>query len=170
MAPYYLQIIETLIVFGLYLLIGFLTRWAIRRAVERHQFNAGRERIAYRIIHFVALVVVGLAIAGIWGLEKQQLFAFLASVLAVIGVAFVAQWSILSNITSGLILFFNHPLKIGDYIKVLEKEVIAEGRVEDISFFFLHLETPEGDHITIPNSIVLQKTIQLVKAEKDAHE
>lgn len=165
MTPYYLQIIETLVVFGLYLLVGFLSRWAIRSAVNRHQFNAGRERIAYRIIHFIALTVAGAALAGIWGLEGKELFAFLTSVLAVIGVAFVAQWSILSNITSGLILFFNHPLKIGDYIRVLEKEVVAEGRVVDISFFFLHLRSTEGDHFTIPNSVVLQKTIQVVKSE-----
>jgi small-conductance mechanosensitive channel len=59
------------------------------------------------------------------------------------------------------ILFFNYSLKIGDYIKVLEKDFIIEGKIEDITFFFLHLKTKSGENITIPNSVILQKTLSV---------
>ena len=45
---------------------------------------------------------------------------FLGSVLTVVGVAFFAQWSLLSNITSSIIIFFNHPVKLNDSIVILE--------------------------------------------------
>lgn len=79
------------------------------------------------------------------------------------GNRFFAQWSILSNITSSLILFFNHPLKIGDEIEILDKDFAIEGKVEDISFFFMHVRTVNGDLVTIPNNLVLQKMIRSAK-------
>ena len=42
------------------------------------------------------------------------------------GVAMFAQWSILSNITSGIILFFSFPFKIGDLILIHDKDFPIE--------------------------------------------
>jgi small-conductance mechanosensitive channel len=77
----------------------------------------------------------------------------------VLGIAFFAQWSFLSNITAGIIIFFNHPIRLGDQIRIVEKDFFIEGKVTNISFFFMHLENEEKEQITIPNSIALQKTI-----------
>ena len=90
---------------------------------------------------------------------------FVSSVMAILGIAFVAQWSILSNITAGIILFFNHPLKIGDYVKILEKDFIIEGTVDDITYFFVHIETSEKEKITISNSLILQKIISIIPSK-----
>ena len=79
--------------------------------------------------------------------------------VTVLGIAFFAQWSILSNITSSIILFFNHPLKIGQNIRVLDKEYDVEGKLIDISFFFMYIRNEEGYLITIPTSVALQKTM-----------
>jgi len=87
--------------------------------------------------------------------------------MAILGIAFVAQWSLLSNITAGLILFFNHPLKIGDHIKILEKDFIIEGIVNDISFFFIHIKTENNEKITISNTVILQKTISIVLSNNE---
>ena len=89
----------------------------------------------------------------------RKLILILASIFTVLGIAFFAQWSILSNITSSLILFFNHPLKIGQNIRVLDKEYDVEGKLIDISFFFMYIRNEEGYLITIPTSVALQKTM-----------
>jgi small-conductance mechanosensitive channel len=78
-------------------------------------------------------------------------------------VAFFAQWSLLSNITSSLLLFFNHPLKIGDTIKILDKDCPVEGEIIDLTYFFIHLKKDNGEFITIPNSIILQKPVSLTE-------
>ena len=82
------------------------------------------------------------------------------SFLTILGIAFFAQWSILSNITACLILFINYPVKIGDSITILEKDNNITGEIRDIGAFFITLKTPENELITIPNAIILQKNIK----------
>jgi small-conductance mechanosensitive channel len=59
----------------------------------------------------------------------------------VIGIALFAQWSILSNITSSIIIFFNHSVKLEDTITIIDKDYEVEGRVSDIGLFFVILKT-----------------------------
>lgn len=105
-------------------------------------------------------------ISAIWGVKQSDMVVFISSVLAILGIAFVAQWSLLSNISAGLILFFNHPLKIGDHIKILEKDFLIEGIVDDVTFFFVHIKTEGREKITLSNSIILQKTISIVPPDE----
>ena len=85
---------------------------------------------------------------------------YISSFLTILGIAFFAQWSILSNITAGLILYINYPVKIGDSITVLEKDNNVSGEIKDIGAFFITLKTKEGELITMPNAMILQKNIR----------
>lgn len=165
MDPYRLQIFLTVGLFVLLFLIQLFIRHSINRALKKFHFSFQRRRITIKILNLFIFLVVVIALTGIWGIEREKLMLFFSSVLTILGIAFFAQWSILANITAGLILFFNHPMKLGDYIKVLEKDFVIEGKIDDITFFFVHIKTPEGEHITIPNSIVLQKNLS-ISAEK----
>jgi small-conductance mechanosensitive channel len=89
-----------------------------------------------------------------------------SSVFAVLGIALFAIWSILSNITSGVIMFFSFPYKVGDKIKIHDKDFPIEAVIEDIRAFQLHLRQDNGDLVTYPNNLILQKAVTLV--EKDA--
>jgi small-conductance mechanosensitive channel len=100
----------------------------------------------------------------IWGVEQSDILVFTSSILTVLGIAFFAQWSILSNITAALIIFFNHPVKIGDTIVILEKDMMIEGRISDIGIFFLHIKTIDNEQITIPSNIFIQKAIKKINA------
>jgi small-conductance mechanosensitive channel len=64
-------------------------------------------------------LIAGAILAVIWGFEFERMFLALSSILVVLGIGFFAQWSILSNITAGILLFFNHPIQIGDRIKII---------------------------------------------------
>jgi small-conductance mechanosensitive channel len=81
----------------------------------------------------------------------------------VLGVAMFAQWSILSNITSGIILFFSFPFKIGDHIRIHDKDFPIEAEIEDIRAFHLYLKSKDGEMITYPNNLLLQKGISIIK-------
>ncbi len=56
---------------------------------------------------------------------------------------------------------FNHPLKLGDTIKVLDKDCPFEGEITELTYFFVHLKTTSGEIITIPNAQILQKSIAI---------
>ena len=92
------------------------------------------------------------------GIEYHQLTVFLSSVFAVIGVALFAQWSILSNITASLIIFFAFPYRVGDRIQVVDKDDDISGLVEEISLFHVIIRRDE-DMITYPNTLILQKAV-----------
>jgi small-conductance mechanosensitive channel len=91
----------------------------------------------------------------------------MSSVFAIIGVGLFAQWSILSNITSGVILFFSFPFRIGDFIKIHDKDFPIEAQIEDIKAFHTLLRTKEGELLTYPNNMLLQKGISIVTVEKE---
>jgi small-conductance mechanosensitive channel len=84
----------------------------------------------------------------------------MASVLTVIGIALFAQWSHLSNLTSGMIIFFNHSAKLDDTIEIIDKDYCIEGRISDIGLFFVQIKTTENEEVTLPNNVFLQKMIK----------
>ena len=109
---------------------------------------------------FYLLAFIGISL--IWGVNMKDFSVFISSVLAILGVGFVAQWSILSNLTASVILFFNHPLRLGDRIRVMDKDFDWTGKVEDISGFYLFMRTDDGKQITIPTNLVIQKGIEIL--------
>jgi small-conductance mechanosensitive channel len=170
METHYIQIIKTVVTLIPLLIARLLIVKTIKRIALKFNFGLERIRVTYRIINLLFLLISGIMLAGIWGVQRSELLLFVTSTVTVLGIAFFAQWSILSNITSGLVLFFNHPLKIGDHIQIFEKDFKVEGRLKDISIFFLHIETLDGNRITVPNSIALQKTILVVPNKEDLDE
>ena len=94
----------------------------------------------------------------------------LSSITTVVGVAMFAQWSILSNITSGIILFFFFPFRIGDVIQVHDKDFPIQAEIEDIKAFHIYLKTTDGQRITYPNNLLLQKGISIIRQEVDDKE
>ncbi|MDO8897222.1 MAG: mechanosensitive ion channel family protein [Bacteroidales bacterium] len=167
MEPYQLQIFQTLAVIISLVAIKFLLRGIINKFMNKLHFALERKRIISKIINFFILIVAVVLITAIWGVKSQEVTIFISSILTILGVAFFAQWSILSNISSSLILFFNHPVRIGSQIKILDKEYPIEGVVVNISLFFMYIKTTEGQLVSIPNTIVLQKTISLDSENMD---
>jgi small-conductance mechanosensitive channel len=167
MKPHQLQIIQTLAVIISLVAIKFLLRGIINKLMNKLHFALERKRIISKIINFFIIIVAVILITAIWGVKSQEVTIFITSTLTILGVAFFAQWSILSNISSSLILFFNHPVRIGSQIKILDKEYPIEGVVENISLFFMYIKTADGQLVSIPNTIVLQKTISLESENMD---
>lgn len=161
------NMVMTAFAIGIILFLRLLVRNVIKRRLNSANFNIQRKRITLKAMNLVYGLLFLVAITGIWGLNGQQVLAFAASVLTVLGVGFFAQWSLLSNITSGLLLYFNHPLKIGDYITIVDKDTPLSGIVEDISLFFLHVRNDEGVVYTLPNTLVMQKMFTVGPPKKD---
>lgn len=160
-----LNLIYTISMIVSFLVIREMIKGIIKRTLKKHQFDLQRKQMILKTINFMILLMIIIFSLGIWGLKSTQVLTFLASVLAVIGVAFFAQWSLLSNITAGLILFFNHPLKIGDKINIIDSTPHLKGKVVDIALFFMHLKDDDGITFIIPNSVIVQKTLIILKPD-----
>jgi len=164
---YRTEISYTVVTVFALLIVQFLLKKAAHRAGKRSEINFTRTKLMFKYINILILFIAFFLLAIAWGMGLTELSLIFSSVFAVLGVALFAIWSILSNITSGVILFFSFPYKIGDKIKIHDKDLPIEAIIEDIKAFHLHLRTLEGELITYPNNLILQKAVSLV--EKDVY-
>lgn len=160
MEQYNIQIIETLAVLVSFFLIRYTITKTIEKVASKFSYQKPRVKIVKKIINlFLTIGVAGILLL-IWGVDQSEFVYYISTVLTILGIAFFAQWSIISNITSTLIIFFNHPAKIGDTITVFDKDYPIEGRISDIGVFFVILKTKEGEKITLPSNVFIQKMIK----------
>ena len=162
------EILGTLILLGVCVIIWFLTVKLIRKIGKTSGINEVRIKLIVRYFSISLFLIALLIESFIFGVDLNTLALVFSSTFAVIGIAFFAIWSILSNITSGIIMFFSFPYKVGDKIKIHDKDFPIEAIIEDIRAFQLHLRLENGDLVTHPNNLILQKPVTLV--EKDAIE
>lgn len=155
-----LQIIQSIIAVSAYILLRILVSKMIDRTIKKSLMQKTRGKVIKKGINIILLILTFSVLFFIWGVNQSDLVVLISSFLAVLGVAFFAQWSILSNITAGIIIFFNHEVKLDDTIIILDKDYHIEGRVSDIGLFFLIIKTKEGEKITIPSNVFVQKMIK----------
>lgn len=142
-----------------------------KRYARTHEKVLQRTNLVIKYFDFAFVFIFVLWNILIWGVNFNDVGLVFSSVFAVIGVAMFAQWSILSNITSGVVMFFTFPYKIGDKIKIHDKDFITEPLIiEDILTFQTILKSENGELLSYPNSLLLQKGITMVSASYTHHE
>ncbi|REG79347.1 mechanosensitive ion channel domain-containing protein [Marinomonas pollencensis] len=155
------------------LIIGFVI---ISRIINNSIVLFGKKKAVadVRVSYVIKMLQLGLIAIGvlltclILGVGYGQLEVFFSSVFAVVGIALFAQWSILSNITASLIIFFGFPYHVGDWVKVVDKDEEILGQIIDISSFHVIIQRLSGDVVTYPNSLILQKPVIRFADEKAA--
>lgn len=157
----YLKIIETLAIIIAIIAIRYFSSRVMNAIQDRFSFDERRKILVSKTIYIISNVFGLLLIIGIWGVNQEDLALYFASILTVIGVAFFAQWSHISNITAGIILYFNHPIRIGDTIKIMEKDDPISGKIMDIGLFFMTIKNVENRQVLISNSNFLQKIVSI---------
>lgn len=153
----------------LYLAVFLFAQRQVKNWIKQHaqkkQVNEVRSRLVTRLISYFMFFVTLSLMAVSLGLGYQDVSLFVSSAFAVLGVALFAQWSILSNITAGVLIFFVFPYRIGDRIRIVEKDEDMSGVIVEIALFHILIKRESGDVMTYPNSLLLQKGV--VKLSND---
>jgi small-conductance mechanosensitive channel len=165
MENYKIQIIETIVVIIGYIVTHLIINTFINSTLKKTHIQRGRRKVIVKAVHLFSFLTLIILLSAVWGLEQNEIAVFVGTILTALGIAFFAQWSLLSNVTSSLLLFFNHPIRIGARIKVLDKDYPFEGEVTDLTYFFVHIKTTSGEIITIPNSLLLQKPVSIFESD-----
>lgn len=147
------------IILGLlaFLLLVTFTRW-FKRKLENDWLPLTRMEPSVRMsvatlygyVTFIIAMLIGLSAAGL-DLSK---IAIVAGALSV-GIGFGLQ-NIVNNFVSGLILLFERPVRLGDYIKVGS----TEGFVRQIRIRSTELENGDRVSIIVPNSALLNAEVE----------
>src|SRR5690606_21077126 len=167
LGEYTYQIIATVTTILVFVILRFVLRSIIKNFGRKAFFSEGRTNLVMKYTDYLINTLAIISLFAIWGVEGKQLVLVISSVLTIIGVAFFAQWSILSNVTAGIILFFSFPFKIGDKIRIMDKDFPVEAEIEDIKSFYTLLKTAEGEEIAFPNNLLLQKGIVIVPKKEE---
>lgn len=128
-------------------LVGRVVR---RRNRENPTVQEAIER--YVRVLFVALgAVVGVAVAGYGQFLADSALVVAAGTLAV----GVAAQTVLGSLVSGLVLVFDPEFSVGNYIEWGDHE----GTVQSIQLRATRVETPNGDLVTVPNTVLTSEVI-----------
>jgi small-conductance mechanosensitive channel len=160
------EIIYSSILLIILVIIRSIIVIAVRRIGKKSGTTEARANLIGRYATVTLILIALLIEAFILGIKTHEITLVFSSVFAVIGIALFAIWSILSNVTSGVIMFFSFPYKVGDKIKIHDKDYPIEAIIEDIRAFQLILREDSGDLVTYPNNLILQKAVTLI--QKDA--
>lgn len=128
----------------------------IRKQASRHGLDKSRTLYTNKFFNTLWLITFLLGLGFIWNVSFKEIFF---SFFAIAGVALFANWSILSNITASVILFFNFPFKIGSRITIKDKDDSVTGEVKDITFFAILIKTADGNLVSYPNNVAITKAI-----------
>jgi potassium efflux system protein len=100
------------------------------------------------LIRLVIIVIGVLFAVTASGLPMDRLTVILGALGVGIG---LGMQNIVNNFVSGIILIFERPFRIGDYVELADKK----GKVKDIGIRSSKLLTPQGSEVIIPNGDLL---------------
>jgi len=160
------ELIFSAILLIIFVVLRLIVKATIKKIGKKSNINEARTNLIIRYATVTLFLIAILIESFILGVQPAQIALVFSSVFAVIGIALFAIWSILSNITSGVIMFFSFPYKVGDKIQIHDKDFPLEAIIEDITAFQILLRLDNGNLVTYPNNLILQKAVTLIK--KDA--
>lgn len=148
-------------------LVTALMRKIVRRFGERRRYTPNRIFQVIVLINTTGILVVFVLLSALWGFTGHGFMVFASSIFALAGIAFFAAWSILSNITAALVLFFHAPFGVMDRVRILDGDNTVTGRVRQMGLFFLILEDENGHRFSIPNNVLMQRTVLRLAPNKE---
>ncbi len=158
-----LKIVLALIVFMVYLALRNLAKRRVIRVALKSAFSDQRTAYVQKVFGIALAILFLFAMAWIFDISLSGLEIYFVSFFTVAGIALFAQWSVISNITSSVILFFYFPYKIGSHVRIVDGDNSIQGIVQDITLFSIIFLDDEGKLVHYPSSLAIQKPMIEIK-------
>ncbi|MEQ9405650.1 MAG: mechanosensitive ion channel [Cyclobacteriaceae bacterium] len=153
------QISATFVLFLIYLVIRRIFVGIVLRRALNNNFEEARATYIKKAIGAGVGLVIIVFVGIVWEVSLKGLSLYVASFLTIVGVGLFATWSIVSNITASVILFFFFPFRIGSKVRVVDGDNSAEGEVIGLSLFSIRIKREDGFDVYVPNNLAIQKSI-----------
>jgi small conductance mechanosensitive channel len=134
-----------------------LSGWCAR-IMEKAHCDPTLTRFLRSLIYMTMLIVVILTAVGALGVPTTSFLAILGAAGLAIGLALKDS---LANFSSGVMLVFFRPFRVGDYVEAAG----VAGTVDSIGIFSSVFKTPDNRVITIPNGLIYSGLITNYSAE-----
>jgi small-conductance mechanosensitive channel len=163
LARYNVNVLATIgVVIGAFVL-SYLLKRPLRDSLRE---LAPRLRLPYEAVLTTTRFLIGalwlltaMLVLEIWGVSVGGLWTVLVSAATIVGVGFLATWTMISNITASFFIAFWRPFRLGDTVEMLPENL--SGRVIDINLMFIVVRENGGSVIQIPNNLFFQKMFRV---------
>jgi small-conductance mechanosensitive channel len=136
----------------LFWLTGKLNKLLVYRFMAKSRIDLGTRAALGSFIRYFVLTIGFIVLLQTAGINLSSLTVLLGALG--VGIGFGLQ-TITNNLISGLIIFLERPIKVGDRIEVAD----VEGNVTDISMRATEILTNDNISIIVPNSEFISKTV-----------
>lgn len=131
--------------------------------------NQVEKRYVRKFTKYLLSIITLIILGAVWEITLSGLSFYFASALTLLGVALFANWSILSNVTASIILFFIFPHNIGNRVRIVDGDNSVEGEILDIGSFYVLLDIENGETAIYPNNLLMQKPVIVSKNQSTTH-
>jgi small conductance mechanosensitive channel len=136
--------------------IGRITaKWlkrVIKKLTTRGNVDKTLSNFLGDLIYILAMIIVIIIALNNLGVKTTSLIAVLGAATLALGLSLQSN---LSNLGSGILLLFNRPFKVGDYVEAAG----IGGTVNKVSLFQTEMVTPDNKKIFVPNSSITNSNI-----------
>lgn len=149
--------------------IIYLIRVLRRVLLSHHQrLHVSYEMVMLttRLVHVALWIAVGFLLLSSWGVGVSGLWTALLSVVTLVGVGFLATWTMISNVTANLFLTLWRPFHLGATVEILPENL--RGKVVDTNMMFTVMREEGGGTLHVPNNMFFQKIFR-VSGRDDPH-
>jgi small-conductance mechanosensitive channel len=121
-------------------------------SADSDRITAHQEQLLSRIMQVAVLILSGITVLGIWGVNLGGLLVGAGFLGIVLG---MAARQTLGSLIAGFVLMFARPFKIGDWVEIGDEE----GFVTEITIMNTHMRNFDGEYVVVPNDLVTNQAI-----------
>ena len=145
-------LLSGLLLGGAYVTSDVLEEYVGDLSDDSDRITAHQEQLLTRIMQVVLLVIAGITVLGIWGVNLGGLLVGAGFLGIVLG---MAARQTLGSLIAGFVLMFARPFEIGDWVEIGDQE----GFVTEITIMNTHMRNFDGEYVVVPNDLVTNQAI-----------
>lgn len=158
-SPTTVQIIVSVLVLALYFILSRRLAPLLSSVISRSRLRSEMHKRAQVVSHILLVLLLVVVLSIVWGVDIKGLLVLASSMIAVIGVALFAAWSLLSNITAFFILLGQKAFAEGMEVRVVDGGNYLEGRIVEINLFSTVLRTKDNEQVVYPNNLLVSRPV-----------
>ena len=158
-SPVTVQLIISVSVIILYFIISGRALPLLHQVIAHSKLKAEMNKRAAVVFHILLVLLLIVVLSVVWGVDIRGLLVLASSMIAVVGVALFAAWSLLSNITAFFILLGQKAFAEGMEVRVVDGGNYLEGRIVEINLFSTVLRTKDNEQVVYPNNLLISRPV-----------
>ncbi|WP_192813808.1 MULTISPECIES: mechanosensitive ion channel family protein [Halorubrum] len=145
-------LVSALLLGGAYVASDALESYVADMSADSDRITAHQEQLLTRLAQVGLLILAGITVLGIWGVNLGGLLVGAGFLGIVLG---MAARQTLGSLIAGFVLMFARPFEIGDWVEIGNEE----GFVTDITIMNTHMRNFDGEYVVVPNDLVANQAI-----------